>query len=67
MDGNLINNYYENKSILITGVTGFVGKLLVEKLLISCPNIKNIYCVIREKNGNTSEQRLNEVIACKVS
>jgi thioester reductase-like protein len=64
---NLIGDYYKNKSIFITGVTGFIGKLLVEKLLCSCPDIKNIYCLIREKNGNTAEQRLNEVIACKVS
>ena len=63
---NLIGDYYKNKCIFITGVTGFIGKLLVEKLLCSCPDIKNIYCLIREKNGNTAEHRLNELIACKV-
>lgn len=66
MNNNLINDYYNNKTILITGVTGFIGKLLVTKLLYSCPQINKIYCLIRSKNGMNSQQRLNEITACKV-
>jgi alcohol-forming fatty acyl-CoA reductase len=66
MSDNLISDYYDNKTILITGVTGFIGKLLVTKLLYSCPNINKIYCLIRNKNGMNSMQRLNEITACKV-
>jgi thioester reductase-like protein len=62
-----IGQYYRDKNVLITGATGFVGKLLIEKLLYSCDKINKIYCVIREKNGYSAEERLNEIISCKVS
>ena len=61
-----ISEYYKEKNVLITGATGFVGKLLIEKLLSSCVSIKNIYCLIREKNGHSAEERLNEIASCKV-
>jgi fatty acyl-CoA reductase len=64
---NSIVDYYKNKSVFLTGSTGFLGKLLIEKLLSTCSEIKTIYCLIREKNGVSPEQRLNEIISCKVS
>ncbi|CAH0714672.1 unnamed protein product, partial [Brenthis ino] len=44
-----ISEYYGGKSIFITGATGFLGKILIEKLLYSCPDVGNIYILIREK------------------
>ena len=61
-----IGDYYAEKCVLITGATGFVGKLLIEKLLSSCDRISKIYCLIREKNGHSAEERLNEITSCKV-
>jgi fatty acyl-CoA reductase len=61
-----ISEFYKEKSVLITGPTGFVGKLLIEKLLYSCENLSKIYCLIREKNGRSAHERLNEIISCKV-
>jgi thioester reductase-like protein len=61
-----IREYYANKNIFITGATGYVGKLLIEKLLYSCEHIKKIYCLIREKNGHSAEERLNEITSSKV-
>lgn len=62
-----INDYYEDKAVLITGATGFVGKLLIEKLLFSCDKLSRVYCLIREKSaGNSAEERLNEITSCKV-
>jgi fatty acyl-CoA reductase len=38
-----IANFYKDRSVFITGATGFMGKVLVEKLLRSCDGVKNIY------------------------
>lgn len=53
--------YYSGKHILITGATGFIGKVLLEKLLRSCPEVAAIYCIIRPKNKQTVEERLAEI------
>lgn len=41
-----ITDFYEEKNILVIGSTTFPGKVLLEKLLRSCPNIGKIYCPI---------------------
>lgn len=67
-DKNAIDNYisipefYNGRSIFITGGTGFMGKVLVEKLLRSCPGIKNIYLLIRPKRGQEINLRLSEIL-----
>lgn len=44
-----------------------MGKVLVEKLLRSCPGIKNIYLLMRPKRGQDIDTRLNELINAPVS
>lgn len=46
-----IAQFYSGKSILITGATGFMGKVLVEKLLRDCSEVKCIYILVRMKRG----------------
>nr|XP_032525754.1 fatty acyl-CoA reductase 1-like [Danaus plexippus plexippus]XP_032525755.1 fatty acyl-CoA reductase 1-like [Danaus plexippus plexippus] len=58
--------YYADKSILITGATGFMGKVLMEKLLRSCPDIKTMYILVRKKKDQPAEQRLRNVVNCKL-
>ena len=60
-----IAGFYRDRSIFITGATGFMGKVLVEKLLRCCPGIKNLYLLIRPKSGNI-RTRLEELITVKV-
>ncbi|XP_024885931.1 putative fatty acyl-CoA reductase CG5065, partial [Temnothorax curvispinosus] len=57
-----VKDFYRNKSIFITGATGCVGKVLVEKLLRSCPDIKNIYLLMRPKKGQNVQERLQELL-----
>jgi fatty acyl-CoA reductase len=42
-----ISDFYEGKNVLVFGSTTFPGKVLLEKLLRSCPNIEKIYCPIQ--------------------
>ncbi|XP_032686153.1 putative fatty acyl-CoA reductase CG5065 [Odontomachus brunneus] len=56
-----IQNFYANQSIFITGGTGFLGKVLIEKLLRSCPNISKIYVIIRSKKNKSATSRLDEI------
>ena len=47
---------------LITGATGFMGKVLVEKLLRSCPGIDRVYLLLRPYKGKDVTSRLQELI-----
>jgi alcohol-forming fatty acyl-CoA reductase len=46
-----IAEFYGGKNILITGATGFMGKVMVEKLLRDCEHVKCIYVLVRMKRG----------------
>ncbi|XP_071651510.1 putative fatty acyl-CoA reductase CG5065 isoform X2 [Temnothorax longispinosus] len=56
-----IQTFYAGLAIFITGGTGFVGKILTEKLLRSCPDISTIYLLIRSKKDKSPESRLDEM------
>ncbi|TGZ57659.1 Fatty acyl-CoA reductase [Temnothorax longispinosus] len=53
-----IPEWFANKNVLITGSTGFMGKVLVSKLLLSCPDIGEIFLIIRKKKGYDPQIRL---------
>lgn len=61
-----IPEYYEGKNVLLTGATGFMGKVLLEKLLRSCPKVQAVYVLVRHKSGQTPEARIQEITSCKV-
>ena len=56
-----LHTFYSGKNILITGSTGFVGKVLLEKILRSLPETGQIYLLVRKKKGMTAEQRLEKI------
>ena len=62
-----IPQYYEGKSVFLTGGTGFIGKILVEKLLRGCPGIKRIYFLVRPKKGLSCTERLQKMFTLPVS
>lgn len=62
-----IAQFFAGKNIFVTGASGFIGKVLVEKLLRSCPDVNHIYILLRSKNGLTPKQRLEQqFVNCKV-
>ncbi|KAL3209797.1 hypothetical protein MRX96_037609 [Rhipicephalus microplus] len=63
MEGNSeIAEFFADKCVFLTGITGFLGKVVLEKLLRSCPDIGNIYVLVREKKGLKSKDRLNQIL-----
>ncbi|XP_046409285.1 putative fatty acyl-CoA reductase CG5065 [Ischnura elegans] len=56
--------FFEGKSVLVTGGTGFLGKVLVEKILRSCPSVREVFLLLRAgRKGETPEQRLRKMLS----
>lgn len=56
-----IAKWYDGRSIFITGASGFMGKVMLEKLLYTCDGIKYIYILLRGKRGRTPTQRIEDM------
>lgn len=55
-----IPQFFARSNILITGGSGFLGILLIEKLLRCCPDIGKMYLFMRTKKDKSPEQRLKD-------
>jgi fatty acyl-CoA reductase len=44
-----VKEFYRGKNILITGCTGFLGKVILEKMLRTCPDVLQFYIMVRPK------------------
>ncbi|CAL1689787.1 unnamed protein product [Lasius platythorax] len=68
MDGNTIDPaksiplFYTGQSIFLTGATGFLGKVYIEKILRSCPDVQEIFLLMRSKKGLSLNERLEEML-----
>lgn len=65
--GSDIQEFFRSSKVFITGGTGFLGKVLIEKLIRSVPHLKQLYILIRPKKGKTAEERLSELMKDEVS
>ncbi|OWR52490.1 fatty-acyl CoA reductase 4 [Danaus plexippus plexippus] len=61
-----VAEFYKHKTIFLTGGTGFMGKVLVEKLLRCCPDLNKIYLLMRPKKGQSTKERLDDYFNCRV-
>ena len=64
---NSICKFYENGEIFITGGSGFIGRVLIEKLLRSCSGIARIFVLMRGKKGVAALERIHQLTDCMVS
>lgn len=62
-----ITEWFNGQTIFLTGASGFLGKVLLHKLLKSCPGIDVIYVLLRPKRGKTSKERLDDLFSSPVS
>lgn len=59
-----MRQYYTDKTILLTGCTGFLGKVILEKIFMSLDCVKMVYLAITPtyESKNSEFKRLQEEI-----
>lgn len=55
-----VSQMFTGRSVFITGASGFIGRVLLEKLLRCYPKIKNIYILMRQKKNQNPYDRLHK-------
>lgn len=53
---------YRDKKVLVTGTTGFLGKILLEKMLYALDGLSKLYVLIRAKKGSKLNERFKKEI-----
>ncbi|KAG0531949.1 hypothetical protein BDA96_04G066000 [Sorghum bicolor] len=63
MDATKVAGCFRDRTILVTGSTGFLAKLLVEKILRVQPDVKKLYLLVRAPDDAAAQQRvLHEIV-----
>lgn len=61
-----VAEFFRGQKVFLTGASGLMGKVLIWKLLHSCPDIDTIYVLLRPKHGKPVETRLEEMMKTRV-
>ena len=61
-----MEKFYKGRNIFITGATGFLGKVVVEKVLRSCPEVGSVYCLMRPKENQDPKKRFDSFVQNRV-
>eukprot|EP00249_Psilotum_nudum_P003700 c17164_g1_i1 orf=56-946(+) len=62
MEGLGIKEFLRRKSVLVTGSTGFLAKVFLEKLLRVHPDVSKVYCLIRAKDAAGAKARFRSEV-----
>ena len=46
-----VKEFYRGKTLFLTGATGFLGKVVLEKFFRSLHDVHRIYILVRPKRG----------------
>ncbi|KAK6230137.1 hypothetical protein QUC31_001655 [Theobroma cacao] len=67
MELDNVVKFLQGKTILVTGATGFLAKVFVEKILRLQPNVNKLYLLLRAADTNSATKRLNgEIISTEL-
>ncbi|XP_060535687.1 putative fatty acyl-CoA reductase CG5065 [Cylas formicarius] len=56
-----VAEWFRGKSVFLSGGSGFMGKVMLEKLLYTCRGVEKIYVLLRNKRGRTPQQRIDDM------
>ncbi|KAG8195540.1 hypothetical protein JTE90_019528 [Oedothorax gibbosus] len=56
-----VSDFYDGKSVFMTGASGYLGVIILETLLRCCPGIRSVYILMREKKGVSPERRKDAI------
>jgi thioester reductase-like protein len=62
VEGFSVREALENRHILLTGVTGFIGKVWLVDLLEKIPNIGKITLLIRRNRTTSAQRRFEKIV-----
>ncbi|XP_057479965.1 fatty acyl-CoA reductase 3-like isoform X1 [Actinidia eriantha] len=65
MELGSVTQFLKNKTILVTGATGFLAKIFVEKILRVQPNVKKLYLLLRAADAKSASQRFDSEVMAK--
>ncbi|XP_061345409.1 fatty acyl-CoA reductase 3-like [Gastrolobium bilobum] len=65
MELGSIMHFLHDKTILVTGATGFLAKIFVEKILRVQPNVKKLYLLLRATDTESATKRFHSEIIGK--
>ncbi|KAK7788972.1 hypothetical protein R5R35_013984 [Gryllus longicercus] len=58
--------WFEGRALLVTGGAGFMGKVLLEKMLRALPGLRRVYVLLRAKRGLAPARRLHDMLQLPV-
>ncbi|KAF8395374.1 hypothetical protein HHK36_019320 [Tetracentron sinense] len=64
LSGTIVESL-ENKSILVTGSTGFLAKIFVEKVLRIQPDVKRLFLLLRATDSKSAMRRFHDEVIGK--
>lgn len=57
-----LSESFENKTVLVTGVSGFLGKVWLSMFLKHIQSFSHLYLVIRPKGGQSGQDRFDKMV-----
>lgn len=65
-EGSKIVKFFRDSTVFLTGGTGFLGKVIVNKLFSTC-QVSCVYLLVRKKASKCITERLQELLKDPVS